>query len=203
MIKVSLDKGGAAADIPNGRRKFISIGLMGGAAVALAGCNAVTKSTTTDTTGTTTNVTTWNFATLSTDIQLIDGGLQAVVASVDSAPNIAADVKAKLDAAAATIHKDAQLVAQSLGVEAPASTVADIANTLTNVALAVLPVLAPIPGAAAIVAAIKAAQALVPVILAAVQVPVKASVAADGSAYTPAQARAVLAKARTFGVVAP
>ena len=132
----------------------------------------------------------WTASQLSTDVALIDQGLQAVGAALASIPGVSATLLAKVQGYLVQIKTDALNVAVATQ-GAPTSTIVDIANLVANIAKTVLPTISAIPGAAEIVVAISAAQAMIPVLLAAVGVPAPTALAAPKMSV--AQARAVLA----------
>lgn len=124
---------------------------------------------------------------LAQDAKLIAAGLSGVTAALASVPGVPPAALAQVNSYLVLVQADADTIAQATAGAPPVATVQDIAALVGRVAAAVLPL---VPGGGPLVAVVQAAEALVPVILAAAGV---ASATPGQIAYTPAQARAILA----------
>jgi len=166
---------GAGASASAAAGKLSALGLFLSAGLAVSGCS-------------TGGSLTQRSAQLSSDINLIAGGIEAVLPSIEALPNVGAASMNALRSDIATIGLDAKLVAASLAGTSgvPASPIQEIATILGDIASTVLPT---IPGGSAFVPVVQAAQALLPELLAAAGV----TGAQGGGAVTqPDAARAML-----------
>ena len=136
------------------------------AAIPLAGCK----------TGPTTSQ-------IATDVNLIASGLQPVAAALSTAPNVSADVVAKVQSYLSIIQADAAKIAA-----ATANPPADVVQEVVQTVQAFASIASTIPALAPYAVIIQAAVALLPVILA------SAGLKVSGAAPSmpPTQARAVL-----------
>jgi hypothetical protein len=126
---------------------------------------------------------------LATDLQLIATGFSPLATALQGVAGFPATALATVQAVLPQIAADAQAVAAATA-GAPLATVQDFVTLVEKVADTVLPL---IPGAGAIYEVVLAAQALLPVIEAAVGITGVASLTAT-SAFTPAAARLRLAR---------
>lgn len=125
-------------------------------------------------------------STLASDVSLIAGGLQTVLATLQANGTIPGlNIQQITVWVNNIVSASNQIQTATAGVST--STVSGIATTVADIAQYLLPL---VPGGSAIVPVIEAAQALVPVILAAAGV---AAASAAKPRYTPKQARALLA----------
>lgn len=129
-----------------------------------------------------------NAARIASDINLISSGMAAALPALEKLPGFPAGMDAVIVADVAKIQADSAELQKALAANAttlPASPVQEIATILGDVATVVLP---EIPGGAAAVPVVAAAQALLPELLAAAGI-----AAAPGTAtMDPDAARLVL-----------
>jgi hypothetical protein len=141
----------------------------------LSACNSTSTSTTP--------------SQIATDVNLISTGLSAAVASIAAIPGVDPTQLATLQADLKIVQTDAATVAAATA--APTSTVQEIVSTIDALAPIAL---ALVPGGSALVPVIDAATSLAPALLADLGVSGVTSAALPvHTAYTPAQARALLA----------
>lgn len=139
--------------------------------LALVGCSSTTPVT-----------------VLATDADLIAAGLQAQLPVLAQDPHITPVTLAKLQSAVTQIQTDANEIRASvaIGQAINAATAQQIASLVGLIATEALPL---VPGGAAVVPVVRAAQALLPGILAMAGVPVAG---APAGAYSPVAARLIL-----------